>query len=123
MRFRDVLTFNKDTCKASFSFSNLCKIRNFYTEDVSHIGKVIKYCVLGTNNVVNYKVPLTDIHVLIDKKTGKSRAVQYNPDLDFTIGMFVVVPSTIIIAGILYRIPFKMYLVLGLIGLYVYNKK
>ena len=121
MRFKDVLTYDKDKLGISFNFKNLCKMRNVTTEDVSHIGKVIKYCCLGSRGIVNYKVPLTDLHVQINKKTGDVGVGKYETD-DFTIGMCAVVPTSLVILAIAYRVPLKLYVMLGVAEWFLLQK-
>ncbi len=121
MRFKDVLTFDKTNLSISFNFKNLCKMRNFTADDVSHIGKVINYCALGSQNIVNYKVPLTDLNLQVNTKTGNVD-VSKDKDNDFAIGMCIVVPISMMIGIILYRIPTEMYFALGIIGYFMILK-
>lgn len=116
MRFCDVLKYNKDSGSVSFSFKNLCLMRNVKIEDIEHLGKTIKYLALGANGLVNYRIPFTSLNILIDQKTGNADLVKYNVS-DFTIGMCVTIPLIMLSAYIFHKFSCKTYVIIGIGGL------
>ena len=120
MRFNQVLTFDKTKGSTKFNLKNLCQMRDVSTDDVSHLGKIVRYNVMYKNGLTSYKVHFTKWHIIFDKD-GMMYIGKYKMD-DFNIGFVTLIPPVLFSLIILTNISIKLYIVLG-IFLFFYTRK
>ena len=122
MRFEQVLTFNKTDGVTKFNLEKFCKMRSVHTEDVSHLGKIIRYNVLYKNGIASYRIFFTKWNIVFDKSNnigiGKFKIN------DFNIGFSALILPTLFTIGILNNLSNNSaILCLGFFFGYLYLKK
>ena len=119
MRFEKVLTFNKSKGKVDFNLKHFCQMRDVTTDDVSHLGKIVRYIVLYQNDYKSYRIHFTKWHILF--KNDIMYFGKYKVD-DFNMGFVVLTPFALFILLLLNSISIKLYIIIGVICL-IYLKK
>ena len=111
MRFCNVLTFDKKTEKVSLDISNLFKMRNINSKDITHLGKIIRCSLLKKNGLLS--------SFIFKKDTGIS--CWTNSDLyigkykldDFRLGCVTLSPFVLLVSSVFFRVPLKAYIIIG----------
>ena len=111
IRFEKVLVFDKSVGNVFISSENLLKMRSVSIDDISHLGKVIRYYSLYKRDIINYSIPFTGLNILINKEDDKIVIGTYTTS-NLDIGLLALIPCCLTISIIGFIV-----IVFGTIGL------
>ena len=117
MRFCNVLTLCKKTGEVSFNITHLFQMRDGKTEDIEHLGKIVRCTLLNKNGFVSrylFKKDKslsfwTDSNMYIGK---------YKMD-DFRLGCATIAPFPIILLSAFVGFPWKTCIIIGGVLYYI----